>query len=100
MTDSPDHPESVEDGYPDDLVAAVRAAQLRICTQAVPKALDIRLKAAAEARAAGVREWYLAGNREARPIEQPYLRVQAATATSDAPSPKSSGRRRPQKKKQ
>lgn len=94
MTDSPDHPESVEDGYPDDLVAAVRAAQLRICTQTVPKALDIRLKAAAEARAAGVREWYLAGNREARRLETPYLRLKPPAAQ---PPKKSTGRRRSKK---
>jgi len=96
--DAPAEPAAAE--YPAELVAAVRGAQLRLCTQEVPEALAIRLKAAAAAKAGGAREWYLAGNREARPIEQPYLRVQAATATRDVPSPKSSGRRRPQKKKQ
>jgi hypothetical protein len=66
----------------------------------VPEALAIRLKAAAAAKTDGVREWYLAGNREARVLEQPYLRVQPPSAAADAPSAKSSGRRRPQKKKQ
>ena len=61
--------------YPDDLVKAVKAAQLRICAQEVPEGLDIRLKAAAEAKAKGVREWYLAGNRAARPVESPFLRI-------------------------
>jgi hypothetical protein len=84
---------NVED-YPDEVVAAVKAAQLRLCTQEVPEGLAIRLPAAAEAKAAGVREWYLAGNREARPVEAPFLRV-GRSAEPKKPS-RRGGRRKQQ----
>lgn len=73
MTDDNTHVTPAAE-YPDALVEAVKAAQLRVCTEEVPEGLDIRLKAAAEAKAAGVREWHLAGNREAREVEAPFLR--------------------------
>jgi hypothetical protein len=81
-------------GYPADVVAAVRTAQLRLCTQEVPEALEIRLKAASEAKAAGIREWHLAGNRAARPAEAPYLRNQAHAAPEQSGHPKTARGRR------
>ncbi|WGL50642.1 hypothetical protein P5P86_11770 [Nocardioides sp. BP30] len=69
-----DNPGEKAADYSDQVVKAVKAAQLRVCTEEVPEGLEIRLKAAAEAKAAGVREWHLSGNREAREVESPFLR--------------------------
>ena len=94
MTNQTDQTEKqpVEE-YDDELRAAVEAAQLQVTGEPVPEGLSIRLAAAKEARDAGVREWHVAGNRAAREVETPFLRIPPIEADEPDEAPKTSGRR-------
>lgn len=95
MTDEVLNPEPpAVPGYPDDLAAAVRAAQLAVCAQEVPEALAIRL---AQAAAMPPGSWSRnAGHKDPRVIqlEAPYRRARQ----DGAPSPAKATRRRPERK--
>lgn len=84
----------------DDLVRAVKACQLTVCTEVVPEALAIRVAAAREAQAAGVRWFRTAAAHDLRVVEleAPYRRIlQSATAPDPAPvKPRRRARTTPQ----
>jgi len=83
--------------YPDDLVAAVTAAQLAVCTQVVPEALKIRLAAAAEVPAGQWRRSAGSGDPRVLEIEAPYRRLVAPgdeQATTKAAKKATGDRRR------
>ena len=93
-TPDPVEPEPEQPPYPDDLVAAVRSAQLSVCTQEVPAALALRLEAAAAAPAGSWRR--SAGHDDPRVVEleAPYRRVSPTPDRPASEPAKRSGSRR------
>lgn len=80
--------------YDDDLRAEVTAAQLAICTQVVPEALDLRLAAAAAVPAGEWRRNAGASDPKVRELEAPHRRTPIpGTATQTPAAPKRRARK-------
>lgn len=82
--------------YDPELVAAVTAHQLTICTQVVPEALKIRLEHAAKVPAGQWRRTAGGDDPKVQRLEAPY-RLFAPAVTKKAAAKKATGSRRRRK---
>lgn len=83
--------------YDEQLVADVRAAQLSICTQEVPEALQLRLAAAAAVPAGRWRRNAGASDPQVRALEAPFRRTPipgTRTPAAERRASKATGSRR------